>query len=383
MRVFVATEIRCKKIDNKLYVNDTTYNVIKRYKDTFGEVVFSGRITQCTDVGGFVCADDIVDEVFSVSELFEALTGKCKKRMLPVIEKCDMVIARVPSLVALRAAECGLKLKKKCMSVVVGCGWDSYWNHGIMGKILAPYNYLKMRKSVKKSEYALYVTNEFLQKRYPCKNKTVGVSDVFIAPPNEDIINNRLKKIENMDLNCITFATSAAVNVRYKGQQYVIKAMAELKKRGINTKYVLMGGGDNSYLLDVAKKAGVENDVIFTGRLNYDDVINNLDKCDIYIQPSLQEGLPRAVVEAMSRGCPCIGAKTGGIPELLGQDCLFAKKSVKSIVNTVEKMLNKDRFSEIAKANFEKAKQFDEQILGEKRNKFYQYIYTEQREKYI
>ncbi len=374
MRVFIATEIRCKMINNSLYVNDTTYNVIKRYKDTFGEVVFSARVTECTDAQGFVCADDIVDEVFSVSGLLEALTGKCKKRMQPVIEKCDMVIARVPSLVALRAAECGLKLKKKCMSVVVGCGWGSYWNHGAQGKILAPFNYIKMRKTVRKSDYALYVTNEFLQKRYPCKNKTVGVSDVFIAPPNEDIINNRLKKIENMDLNCIIFATAAAVNVRYKGQQYVIKAMAELKKRGINTKYVLMGAGDNNYLKNVAKKAGVENDVIFTGRLNYNEVINTLDECDIYIQPSLQEGLPRAVVEAMSRGCPCLGTNAGGIPELLGMDCLFAKRSVKSIVNTVEKMLNKDRFCEIAKANFEKAKEYEKNILDEKRNVFYDEI---------
>ena len=56
-----------------------------------------------------------------------------------------------------------------------------------------------------------------------------------------------------------------------------------------------------------------------------------LDDMDLYIQPSLQEGLPRAVVEAMSRGLPALGAHTGGIPELLGEDCIFPRKGVDAI----------------------------------------------------
>ncbi len=374
MRVFIATEIRCKRIDGKLYVNDTTYTIIKRYKDAFGSVVFCGRVADANDAGGFVCADDIIDDVFCVSSLVEAFTGKCKKNMTDVIKSCDLVIARVPSMVAIRAAECAKSLKKPCMSVVIGCAWNSYWNHGVAGKILAPVNFITMRKTVKNSKYALYVTNEFLQRRYPCKNYTIGVSDVYIAKSDDSIINNRIKKIENMDTSSITLVTSAAVNVRYKGQEYVIKAIPELQKRGIDAKYVMMGAGDNSYLKNVAKKAGVEDNVIFTGRLNYDDVINKLDECDIYIQPSLQEGLPRAVVEAMSRGCPCIGAKTGGIPELLNYECITKPKSTASIVDAIESICNKEKLKQLAKTNFEKAKEYEKNILDAKRNVFYDEI---------
>ena len=41
------------------------------------------------------------------------------------------------------------------------------------------------------------------------------------------------------------------------------------------------------------------------------------DNIDVFIMPSLQEGLPRSMVEAMSRGCNVIGSRVGGIPELL------------------------------------------------------------------
>jgi glycosyltransferase involved in cell wall biosynthesis len=42
-----------------------------------------------------------------------------------------------------------------------------------------------------------------------------------------------------------------------------------------------------------------------------------MDELDLYVIPSLGEGLPRALVEAMSRGLPAIGSRRGGIPELV------------------------------------------------------------------
>ena len=102
--------------------------------------------------------------------------------------------------------------------------------------------------------------------------------------------------------------------------------------------------------------------------------LKKLDECDIYIQPSFLEGLPRSVVEAMSRGCPCIGTNTGGIPELLPRECLVKKKSATDIVNTIVDMCNKSELGVFAKMNFEKSKQFSEHNLNEKRNNFYKNI---------
>jgi glycosyltransferase involved in cell wall biosynthesis len=224
----------------------------------------------------------------------------------------------------------------------------------------------------KNAAYAVYVTNKFLQRRYPCKGKTLGCSDVALPPLSESILERRLNKIKQMTENRpIVLGTTAAVNVRYKGQEYVIKAISKLNKEGYNFEYHLVGGGDNSYLRSVAEKYNVVDKVKFLGSLPHDKVFEYLDDIDIYIQPSKQEGLPRALVEAMSRGCPVLGSKTGGIPELLNDKFIFRKGSVEDIVTLIKKM-NQEKMKEEAIRSFQKAKEYDSSVLDKKRMEFYQ-----------
>ena len=104
----------------------------------------------------------------------------------------------------------------------------------------------------------------------------------------------------------------------------------------------------------------------FLGPLSHEEVFQYLDNVDIYIQPSKQEGLPRALVEAMSRGCPALGSKTGGIPELLNKDFIFQKGAVDEICALLER-LDKETMYEEAIRNFEKAKEFDRDLLERRR----------------
>ena len=91
---------------------------------------------------------------------------------------------------------------------------------------------------------------------------------------------------------------------------------------------------------------------------------------DIYIQPSLQEGLPRALLEAMSRACPSIGSNAGGIEELLNKKYVFNKKDVKRIEKILSTIDKKD-LVEMAKFSIEKTKEFDLEKLNDLRNEFY------------
>ena len=95
------------------------------------------------------------------------------------------------------------------------------------------------------------------------------------------------------------------------------------------------------------------------------------DSLDIYIQPSKLEGLPRAVIEAMSRGCPVLGSDVGGIPELLDNECLFKKGSSKAIFESLLRMINSD-ISKYAKKNYEKANDYLLDKIETKRNNFYE-----------
>ena len=158
------------------------------------------------------------------------------------------------------------------MTFLVGCAWDAFWNHGWMGKILAPYKFACARYTTKHSDYVLYVSNEFLQKRYPTNAKyQCGCSNVRIPEMKEDTLKTRLEFINQWDGKILNIATTAAVDVIYKGQQYVLRAMYELKKKGMTRiHYYLLGGGDNSYLSKLVQKYGLNERVHFMGIVPHD-----------------------------------------------------------------------------------------------------------------
>lgn len=374
MKVLVVTDFKMICKDNKIYLKDTTYNTIKRYKDAFGYVVLCTRDYPEDPIDDFVLANDVVDETVKISNLFNTLLGRHDGIIKRAINESDLVIARVPSIISYRAAEIAKGVGKPLFSIAIGCAWDAYWNHRFPGKLIAPYMFFKMRWCLKKSDYALYVTEEFLQKRYPTACKSIGVSDVVISNLDDNILEERIKKINKMSLSEVTIMTSGSVGNKAKGQEYMIKAIPLLNKKGIKVNYLLAGGESPDYLKKLAKKLGVSNQVIFLGMLSTDDVFKNLDRTDIYIQPSLQEGLPRSVVEAMSRGCPVIGAKTGGIPELISEDYIVSRKSEKDLADSIESLLKVGKLKQIACRNFEKSKKYQEALLTQKRNDYYQII---------
>ena len=378
MRTLMATDIHIIIYDGKYFVPTQVSSILKRYYDCFGKFFVCARITYMNEIpSGFVDITDITDGLIVVPSLVKTILGLYNKKIEQAVINSDFVICRCHGIIPHRVADCARKHKKRYFAEVIGCGWDAFWNHGIAGKILAPYVFFKMKQTVYNADYAVYVTKEFLQKRYPCKNKSIGVSDVLIEDSGEDVLQKRLEKINNSDYKKLTLMTTAAVDVRYKGQEYVIRAIPALNKAGIRVRYLLVGGGEQTHLKGVAKKYGVEDQVEFFGRLTLTEVFDLLDDVDIYIQPSLQEGLPRSVVEAMSRGCPVIGARTAGIPELISQDCIVKRKSVKDITDTIVKLADSEKLTVIANRNFSKSKEFLDDVLSEQRNMYYERILRE------
>jgi glycosyltransferase involved in cell wall biosynthesis len=99
-------------------------------------------------------------------------------------------------------------------------------------------------------------------------------------------------------------------------------------------------------------------------------VFEFMDEIDIYIQPSKQEGLPRAIVEAMSRGCPVIASNIAGIPELISKDALFTPGKIIELKELILS-LKKEKLKVWAIENFERSKNFQTEILNNKRLSFY------------
>lgn len=292
------------------------------------------------------------------------------------VSKSDIVVARLPSTFGYMAIGWAKRLSKPFIVEVVGCPWDALWNHSLRGKILALPNYLLMKYYVKNSSYVMYVTEKFLQNRYPSRGLSIGCSDVVIADIDNEILKRRLEKIDNsFAKKKLCLGTVAALDVGFKGQQYVIYALKKLKESGLVFEYRLIGGGDPKFLSDLSKKLGVEDCLKIYGSIPHDMVLNELDSIDIYIQPSKQEGLPRALIEAMSRGCLAIGSNAGGIPELLDARYIIRKGDYMSIVKLL-RGISKSMLIEQAEINFRKSQNYRLELVENKRNNFYNQFKT-------
>lgn len=377
MKIFVATDVHIIIQEGRILANQKHSTILRRYYNAFGAMVLCARF----DVSDSAAKsfDDITDMVVSVVEvqsLYRMFLGKCNGKIETGMRECDLVICRCPAISAFRAAEIARKLSKPYIAEIMGDPWDSYWNHGLQGKAIAPYMFFKMKNIVRNADYATYVTTEYLQSRYPCMNESIAASNVLIEETTEAILQKRIERLNVLDRKNITLMTTAAIDVWYKGQQYVIRAIPALNKAGVRIKYRIVGEGDNSFLKGIAQDVGVLDQVEFSGRLPLNQVFELLDDTDIYLQPSLQEGLPRSVIEAMSRGCACIGARTAGIPELLQDDKIVKRKSSNEIAEKILTYIEtplQDRET-ISRRNFQESKKFHKDKLDAIRNEYYDRI---------
>ena len=307
---------------------------------------------------------------------------ECARIVEEQVKRCDYVIARVPSYVASMAIRYARQYNIPFLTEVVGCPWDSLWNYSWKGKLLAPRAYFSLKKLMKNVPYAVYVTTSFLQNRYPTNGISVSCSNVQISDPGLTVLEKRKARINEND-GILTIGTAAAVSVRYKGQQYVIEALGQLKKQGItNYRYELVGGGSQDYLRSVAEVNDVAEQVVFKGGMAHSDVLKWLETIDIYAQPSRQEGLPRALIEAMSRGVPAFGAKTGGIPELLEPE--FIIPNDKNCVNNICRLLKKmDRTVMFVQAerNYKEAGKYYIDVIRRERNRMLDLLREERAKK--
>lgn len=290
-----------------------------------------------------------------------------KVKFREIISKCDLIFLRIPSVISDMVAEICQQTGKPYLVEVGGCSWDAYFNHGLLGKVVAPIMYFNQKRTVNNAQFASYVTEKWLQNRYPAQCPQIAASNVYLRDFDEEIIKTRILRCDRSSYAPKKIGTIASIDVRYKGQEYVIRALHKLKLLGYRLDYELVGAGVGNYLKDLAKKLGIEDQIHFLGLKKHSDIWEWLDQIDIYAQPSKQEGLPRAVIEAMSRGCVCIGSTTAGIPELLDSKYVFQNGDVNQICNIIQGIYRDKDIKQNIIRNFEKSKEFDIDLLNQRR----------------
>jgi glycosyltransferase involved in cell wall biosynthesis len=94
--------------------------------------------------------------------------------------------------------------------------------------------------------------------------------------------------------------------------------VASLKFLPHDVKFIIIGVGQLEFALkNQTRELGLENRVIFVGLKPHQDIPKYLAASDIFIRPSLSEGMGNSFIEAMAAGIPVIATPVGGIPDFL------------------------------------------------------------------
>ncbi len=114
--------------------------------------------------------------------------------------------------------------------------------------------------------------------------------------------------------------------VAAKGHLVLLQALAILHKRGIPIHATLIGAGPEAPSLEAfVATHSLQSVVTFTSALSHAETLDVLRKADLFALASFAEGIPVALMEAMSIGIPCVSTTIAGIPELIrsGQEGLL------------------------------------------------------------
>ena len=368
---------------NNYYSNgNLTYAIWERYLSFFDELLIIGRSVPYTPQKKLVISSGprvSFRPVPNISGIYAKIkNGKITKNIIyNELKKSDALIVRLPSEIGLLSIKIAEQMNIPWAAEIVGCPLNAYWFYGnLLGKLYAPLAYLKTKKSIRKSKFIIYVTENYLQKRYPSNGYIAYASNVEIDKIEDSILNAKLALISTRKLN-YKIGLIGSISTKIKGIDTAINAIKRLKKNNKKVILEIVGDGDPNIWRKKLLKNRLDQNIVFKGTLRKgEDLDKWIDSLDIYIQPSLTEGLPRALIEAMSRGCPAIGSNVGGIPELLESQFVHKPKDYKRLAKLIITLTeNKELAKQQAIRNFNVAKKYYKNKLDEKRNQFWQKFY--------
>ncbi len=288
------------------------------------------------------------------------------------------VILRIPGVITSLTFQEILRLKKPFAVEVVADAFDNF-SPGALKHFLRPvfrktFTYFQ-KQQCSRACAAAYVTAEALQKRYPANPESyiTNYSDVELT--YEAIVKSPRTYIETP--KPLRLLTIGSMDLLYKGHDILMKALVLCLQKGFQPVLTLVGDGMNrAFLEEMSRALGISDRISFTGELSAgNNVRKKLDEADLFVLPSRQEGLPRALIEAMARGLPSVGSRVGGIPQLLlDEDMVPPGNAIALATKIMDIASNPLRMSEMSKRNVQRAGQYTEQKLRDRRDEFYSYV---------
>lgn len=164
---------------------------------------------------------------------------------------------------------------------------------------------------------------------------------------NDEILNIRELTRKKYDISESEFLIGYTGRLsEEKGLKFLVDSVRQILEIGVPIKVLFVGDGpQRSFLETMAKDLGVENNIFFAGFQK--DVTKFFPAFDVFVLPSLTEGTPMALLEAMSFGSPVIATKVGGIPKVIthGENgFLISPSNTSEIASSVTELYNDQNY---------------------------------------
>jgi glycosyltransferase involved in cell wall biosynthesis len=293
------------------------------------------------------------------------------------VQNSDAVILRVPGQVSSCVARRVRKMRRPYAVEVVGDPYDVF----APGAVRHPFRPFfrwwftrSLRRQCAAACAAAYVTQHALQQRYGPAADAFATHCSDVELPQAAFVNVPRISMPNGAARLICVGSLAQL---YKAPDVLVDAVGACVRGGLSLELVLVGSGRHQ--LQVEERAvalGLGSRVQFRGQLTTPEAVRaELDQAHLFVLPSRQEGLPRAMIEAMARALPCLGSTVGGIPELIPAEDLVPPGNALALARKIREVITDPaRMARMSARNLAKATEYSDATLTSRRQAFYQHL---------
>lgn len=235
------------------------------------------------------------------------------------------------------------------------------------GRAMAKAALLMTKFVVGNADGVAYVTRSVLQAKYPSGKHAVSAS--YSSVLIDEVAS---KKRSHSSFETVRLYMAGTFSQNYKGFDVAISAIKLLAEQSVEAQLTISGDGNLlPDCVELAKRLKVSDRVSFTGRVSRAEVLINMDLADVYLSCSRTEGLPRVIVEAMSRGLPVISTPVGGCKELVLPSYQFPVNDAEELAERIKRLVSSlEEYEGASIHSLSVAKQFLRDNVEESRRGF-------------
>jgi glycosyltransferase involved in cell wall biosynthesis len=295
-----------------------------------------------------------------------------KKQMESLIAKHDVVIIKLPSPVTPLVTRCIKKLRKSLVTIVRGniefASDRLVENKGLKKVFFQALIRLitEQEKRCSLNSKLVYVYSGELMKRFQKSNSNIKPMSTPHLSVNDFHI--REDTCQSKEIRLLRICRIVPI----KGIECLFEALVLLRNKDYKIRLEIVGQPNvPEYLTkleQLVKTLGITEQVVFAGWVPYDQTQKFYIQNDIQIISSINEGLPRSIVEGASRGLPLVSTRAGGCEDFLTHEknaLLVPSENPVELASAIERLINeKNLRKKLIKDGYELARSGSFEVMG-------------------